>query len=171
MQKHFPAAPLRCGLVIITALICLSGFSTSASAMDFPYRKDYPGVRTIDSEKLFRGYQSGEILIVDVRHRIDFDEIHPQGALSIPIDKKGFVNNVKSLIEKNAGKKIAFYCNGTTCPISYKASQKAQEAGLENCFAYDAGISVWALLFPAKTERLGNTLKVLNWWVSPKGLF
>lgn len=145
-------------LAFVTTLICISGIALTAVALDFPYRKDYPATPTIDPEALFTGYKAGEILIVDVRSKIEYDVIHPAGAIHIPIAKKGFVNAVKELLAKNPGKKIAFYCNGITCLKSYKAAQKAKEAGLDNCFAYDAGIPVWATLYPGDTELLGKTL-------------
>ena len=142
-----------------------------AAATDFPYRKDYPGTPTIDSEALYGGYEAGEIIIVDVRSEIEYDVIHPAGAVHVPISNKTFVKNVEALMAKNPGKKIAFYCNGTTCLKSYEAAKKAQEAGLTGCFAYDAGIPAWAAMFPEKTELLGKTLVDPEKQLIPKSEF
>ena len=156
---------------MVLIVVFVFGFVSIAAASDFPYRKDYPGIPTIDSYDLFASYKSGNVVIVDVRSKIEYEVIHPDGAVHIPISKKGFVNNVKALIAKNPGKKIAFYCNGITCLKSYKAAKKAKEAGLTNCYAFDAGIPVWATLYPNNTKLLGKTLVNPEEQLIPKSNF
>ena len=158
MKANPIRSPWKKAMVFSIAIVCLAGWLIPAGATEFPYRKDYPGIPTIDTEPLFAGYNAGEIIIVDVRSKIEYDVIHPDGAVHVPIAKKGFINQVKALMSKNPGKKFAFYCNGITCLKSYKAAKKAQEAGLANCFAYDSGIPAWAAFFPEKTQLLGKTL-------------
>lgn len=149
-------------------ILCSVAFATG---VEFPYRKDYPGVPAIDSEALFKGYETGDIIIVDVRSKIEYEVIHPTGAVHVPISNKNFVKNVEALIAKNPGKKIAFYCNGTTCLKSYKATRKALKAGLSNCFAYDSGIPMWASVYPENTQLLGKTLVDPEKQLIPKSEF
>ena len=42
---------------------------------------------------------------------------------------------------------------------AYKAAQKAMIAGVENAYAYDAGIPEWARVYPEATQLLGATIK------------
>ena len=111
-----------------------------------------------DSEVLFKQYEIDKAIIVDVRSSIEYDVIHPEGALHIPLSSDNFIQKVKELREFNPDKKIAFYCNGIMCLKSYKAAQKAVAAGIDNCWAYDAGIPMWASIYPEKTLLLGKEL-------------
>ena len=155
----------------ILAVMFAVSLASFATASEFPYRKDFPGTPTIDSEVLYSGYEAGDILIVDVRSKIEYDVIHPAGAVHVPISNKAFVKNIEALIAKNPGKKLAFYCNGITCLKSYKAAKKAQDAGLTNCFAYDSGIPAWAAMYPEKTQLLGKTLVDPEKQLIPKSEF
>jgi rhodanese-related sulfurtransferase len=127
-------------------------------ATEFPYRKDYPEVPTIATEELNTKQDSAEVVIVDVRSKIEYDVIHPVGAVHIPVSHMSFVKEVGELLEQNPGQAVAFYCNGITCLKSYEAAKRAKAAGYKNCFAYDAGIPEWANLFPGKTLLLGKIL-------------
>ena len=153
------------------SLLVIVGFVSQASADKFPHRKDFPAVATIDSEKLIKEYEANGVVIVDVRSEIEYNVIHPKGAVHVPISNVKFAKNVESLIQKNPGKKIVFYCNGVTCLKSYKAAQKAREAGLKNCFAYDAGIPEWASLFPENTLLLGKKVVDPEKQIIPKSEF
>ena len=159
------ATALLIGLTLILV------FSTFALALEFPYRKDYPDLATIDSETLYAQYEASQIIIVDVRSVIEYDVIHPVGAIHIPLASKDFVKRVKALHMKNPNKKIAFYCNGVTCLKSYKAAQKAQEAGIKNCYAYDSGIPIWASVYPGKTLLVGKVLVDPEKQLIPKSKF
>lgn len=103
-------------LILAIAVVCLAGFVAQAAATEFPYRKDYPGIPTIDTEALYAGYNTGEILIVDVRSKIEYQVIHPDGAVHVPVGNKGFVNNIKALMAKNPGKNSPFIVTGS--PVS-----------------------------------------------------
>ena len=144
---------------------------TPAVASNFPGRDKFPEVPYIVSEDLFKAYESGDAIIVDVRSSIEYSVIHPVDALHIPVSKMDFVKKVEELRSANAGKKIAFYCNGTTCLKSYIATQKAKEAGIENVFAYDGGIPEWVMVYPGKTLLLGKVVSDPEKQVIPKSEF
>jgi len=156
---------------IILVVSCLFLFTSTASAAKFPYREKYPEVTPIDTEDLFKDYEAGSIIIVDVRSKIEYEVIHADGAVHIPISNKAFVKKVKALIAKHPDKKIAFYCNGTTCKKSYLATQKALKAGCKNVFAYDGGIPMWADAFPEKTLLLGKPVVDPKKQLIPKAEF
>jgi hypothetical protein len=50
-----------------------------------------------------------------------------------------------------------FYCNGRTCFKSYIAVKKSDAAGVENTYAYDAGIFEWATAYPDEAVLLGKS--------------
>lgn len=142
-----------------------------AAATGFPGREKFPDVPYIGSMDLFKAYTSGTAIIVDVRSTIEYKVIHTLDALHIPVAKMDFANKVKNLVVDNPGKKIAFYCNGTTCLKSYIAAQKAKKAGVDNVFAYDGGIPEWVMLYPEKTLLLGNVVTDPEKQVIPKSEF
>ena len=157
MQQFSNLKPSRIGSLALAAVMVL-GLTVAAAAVEFPHRKDYPGVPTIDSEVLFKQYEDDKVIIVDVRSAIEYDVIHPEGAVHIPLGSADFIESVRELKEIYPDKKIAFYCNGITCLKSYEATRKALEAGINNCYVYDAGIPIWASTYPEKTLLLGKEL-------------
>ena len=153
-SSRFGAKPIASLLVLVSVL----GLTAISVALEFPYRKDYPTVPPIESEVLFKQYEVDKAIIVDVRSSIEYNVIHPEGAVHIPLSSANFIEQVSELRNFNPEKKLAFYCNGITCLKSYEAARKALEAGINNCYVYDAGIPVWASIYPEKTLLLGKEL-------------
>jgi len=143
--------------VSVAILIAILSVSV-VFAVDFPYRKDFPNVSYISSQDLKKKYDKKEAVIIDVRSKIEYDVIHIDKSLHIPLAYATFVNDVGKLIKENPEKIIVFYCNGVTCLKSYEAAQKMMEAGYKNVFAYDAGIPEWSKLYPSETIVLGRVL-------------
>ena len=162
---------LKTTIFASAAFLAVSVFVTTAMATNFPHRKDFPTVPPINSEELIKEYEAGNAVIVDVRSKIEFDVIHPKEAVHEPISNVTFTKNIEDLSRKYPGKKIVFYCNGITCLKSYKATQKAMDAGIQNVFAYDAGIPEWASLFPEKTLLLGKVVVDAKKQIIPKSEF
>ena len=142
------------------AVLCLS-FTLMGNvclAEEFPYRKDYPDVPIVELEDLKAGYDNGSFIIVDVRSSIEFETIHPKEALHVTLSSADFESNLRKVAYNNPGKKLATYCNGITCLKSYKAAQKAVDAGMKNVYAFDAGIPAWAKAYPADTMLVGKPI-------------
>jgi rhodanese-related sulfurtransferase len=155
-------------LIFVAYTLCIS---STIYASTFPGREKFPDVSYIGSEELFSAYRTGTAIIVDVRSTIEYKVIHPIDALHIPVSKMDFVKKVEQLRAANAGKKLAFYCNGTTCLKSYIAAQKAKEAGIDNVYAYDGGIPEWASFYPEKTLLLGKAVIDPEKQIIPKSEF
>lgn len=132
--------------------------SSWSIAVEFPYRKDYPNVPIIEIADLKKGYDDGSILIIDVRSSLEFNTIHPKGAYHVSLSNVSYKSNLKELVAKHPDKKIALYCNGTTCLKSYKATQKAMEEGIKDVYAFDAGIPAWANAYPSETLLVGKKI-------------
>ncbi len=140
---------VACALVLMLAAV-------GHASEKYPYRADYQGVVTIETDELHLEWSADKCVVIDVRSQLEFDVIHVQNAVHAAISKQTFIDEVGQIAAANPGKSLAFYCNGTTCLKSYKACEKAQAAGIANCYAYDAGIPEWSVTHPESTVLLGN---------------
>jgi rhodanese-related sulfurtransferase len=121
-------------------------------ANPFPFRKNYPQVRVIETGDLTA--KLDQFTIVDVRSPFEFSIMRIKGAHNIPVAQPDFADKVKALHQQH-GKPMVFYCNGHTCEKAYQAATKARQmAKLEQVLAYDAGIFDWAEANPKLTQLL-----------------
>jgi rhodanese-related sulfurtransferase len=150
---------MRTGLLqkAVIGTVCLVMFlvTTAAAEEGYPLRKKFPGVKYVTTEALNRDYQ--KTIIVDVRSKIEFDVIHINKALFIPIATALFVKELEKARDKAGSTPIAFYCNGHTCAKSYEAVERAAKEGFQNVYAYDSGINDWVNAHPEKTTLMGKT--------------
>ncbi len=103
-----------CFFVIV--LIAILMLSATVWATDHLARFDpkYQSVAFIDIDEVYQEYLQGNTVIVDVRSRLEHETIRIKGSLHIPLGSYLFEKEVKALAEKNPGKQIIFYCNGST---------------------------------------------------------
>jgi predicted sulfurtransferase len=97
--------------VISLALIITLASAGSVLAIDYPGRQEqkYKDVPYIGMDQLYKDYIDGKVVIVDVRSKLEFDTIHTEGAVHIPIADRSFEDGLKRLVEREPNKKIAFY--------------------------------------------------------------
>ncbi len=139
--------------IALLSLPIFAIISLSAHADDpFPYRGTYNDVPVIELSDLISEYD--KVFIVDVRSQLEFDVVHIENAVNISISNQGFESKVQK--QQAAGTKIITYCNGHTCKKSYKAARRLIKAGLENVYAFDAGIFDWIQANPEKSVLLGS---------------
>ena len=149
---------MRNVIFIITGFVVLF-FTTNCLAGEFPLRKKYPEIQTVELEDLKAGYDSGEFIIVDVRSTLEFNTIHPKNAFHIPVSNAKFAANLKALSEEHQNKKIAVYCNGVTCVKSFQAAEEAMDKeNMKNVYAFDGGIPAWSTTYPSDTLLLGKEI-------------
>lgn len=141
---------------MIALYILISLVSSVCVAEDLPFRKDYPDVNVVELEELKAGYDKGTFMIVDVRSNLEYDVVRVKGSYHVSLSKAGFVEGLQAIAMQGSDKKIAVYCNGGTCLKSYKAAMDASEAGMNNVYAFDAGIPAWANAYPSETLLLGK---------------
>lgn len=127
---------------------------THANSDEFPGRKEFPNVKIYSKEHLNSNFD--QVLIVDTRSNYEFETIHINTSINIPVSSLDFAKQVKE-IRKQSDKPIVFYCNGRTCFKSYKATNAAIKNNIKNVFAYDAGMFEWAKTYPDKSTLLGNS--------------
>ena len=96
----------------------------AASSEGFPGRKKYPDIPYMTIEQLDAEFD--EVITVDARTPLEFETIHINSAVNIPLNLKDddFIKRAKELRTANPGKKIVFYCNGRSCMKSYKAATR-----------------------------------------------
>jgi len=138
--------------------VVFSLYTAESSAMDFPYRDDYPGVPVIELADLKAAYDRHGIIIVDVRSSLEFETIHILAAEHIPMSRTSFEMDIAKLARENPGMKIVLYCNGGTSIKSYHAVQRAMEVAVTEVYSFDAGIGAWADAYPQETFLLGRKI-------------
>lgn len=126
----------------------------AASDKPFPGRKVYEHVPYIEIGDLYK--KRKDVVIVDVRSSLEYQTLRVKGSKHISVGSSKFVKKVKELRSKTK-KPIIFYCNGHTCFKSYKATNKAMVAKIENVFAFDAGIFDWTKAYPKQAVLLGHS--------------
>ena len=127
---------------------------THANNDEFPGRKEFPDVKVYTKGHLNSNFD--QVQIIDARTKYEYETIHINTSINIPISSKDFVEQVKE-IRNQSNKPIVFYCNGRTCFKSYKAATAAMKNNIKNVFAYDAGMFEWAKTYPEKSTLLGNS--------------
>ena len=143
-------------LKLLFGMACFLIIAAPVGAKEgFPLRKKYPTVKYMTEQQLNQQYDN--VIIIDVRSKIEFDVIHINKAHHIPIARATFGKEVGKIRKKNASTRIAFYCNGHTCAKSYKATKKAMDLGFKNVYVFDAGIYDWVNANPDKTSLLGTS--------------
>ncbi|MHB1087850.1 MAG: ArsR/SmtB family transcription factor [Acidimicrobiales bacterium] len=86
---------------------------------------DVDGAESIGLEELLERSRAGEVVIVDVRPRVEFDAGHLRGALSIPLDE---LSQRMSELERETT--IVAYCRGPYCVFAAEAVAQLRKAGL-----------------------------------------
>lgn len=150
-------------LMGILAFIALFIQSVAYGNDDFPIRALYPKAPVIELEDLHS--KRDAVVIIDVRSSYEYDTLHIKSAINLSLSDKNFINNLEDLRAKDK-RPFVFYCNGHTCRKSYKATHKAQQAGFDNVFVFDAGIFDWTKAYPEDAVLLGKTPVDPAWLLS-----
>lgn len=140
----------------VVLFLAVSAFVYSAISPaneEFPFRARYQSVPIMTTAEL--GKRFGEVLVIDVRSKYEFETLHIKDAVHAPLTTT-FDNKIAQLRAKHK-KPFVFYCNGKTCLKSYDAVLSAAKANHSDLYAYDAGIFDWAKAQPTKTVLLGRS--------------
>jgi len=140
--------------ILLFISVSLLSFSLSATEK-FPLRKKYSSLPVIELAELEKSY--GNVTIVDVRSKFEYDTLRIKGAVHVPLALgRAFKAALNDLISKS-NKTIIFYCNGTTCSKSYKAGKLAKKNRVTNFKVFDLGVMGWANKNPDKSVLLGKS--------------
>jgi rhodanese-related sulfurtransferase len=154
-------------LSVILSVLLLSLFAIPlyANSDEFPGRAKYPDLPYMELGDLYG--KRNDVLIVDARSMLEFDTLKIKGAVNIPVASKSFENQVLDL-RKSTTKPIVFYCNGRKCMKSFIAVKKAKAVGVNNVYAYDAGIFEWTVAYPDEAVLLEQTPVNISALISKK---
>jgi DNA-binding transcriptional ArsR family regulator len=103
--------------------------------------RDYLGdeVEAIGREELLARLERGDVVVVDVRPRIEFDAGHIQGARSIPLEELE-----RRLAELPPDAEAVAYCRGPYCVYAHEAVRVLQAAG-RRALRLEEGWPEWRL--------------------------
>ena len=110
--------------------------------------RDYlgPEVEAIGRDELIERLDRGDVVLVDVRPKEEFDAGHIDGARSIPIDE--FEQRLSELPENH---EIVAYCRGPFCAYAHDAVRQLQATG-RDAKRLDIGWPEWRLAGQASTK-------------------
>jgi rhodanese-related sulfurtransferase len=167
-RKEKTVKKLLKSVMVLAVLGVFVSVSASFAEEGFPLRAKFPKVKYITTDGLSREYS--QAVIVDVRSDLEFDVIHINKALHVPVAQATFLKDLEKARSKENGKPVVFYCNGHSCAKAYEAAEQADHAGFKNVFAYDAGIHDWVKAHPEKTTLMGVSPAPKNKLISGEAL-
>ncbi len=138
------------GFVLLAVAVPLMAYA----AGDFPGRALFVRSHPIEIEDLHA--RLGQVQIVDVRSKYEYDTLHIKDAAHLDLHDDAFRTKVAQL-RKSSGKPLVFYCNGRSCYKSYEADEQAQGAGVDDSLVFDAGVLEWAKKYPDQAVLLGKS--------------
>jgi rhodanese-related sulfurtransferase len=88
--------------------------------------RDYLGeeVETIGRDELIARMRRGDVVLIDVRPRLEFEAGHIGGARSIPVEELE-----SRLVELPVDSEIVAYCRGPFCAYAHDAVRRLRAAG------------------------------------------
>jgi rhodanese-related sulfurtransferase/DNA-binding transcriptional ArsR family regulator len=105
------------------------------------YFETRDSLEPISSQQLQQRLDSGDdIVVIDVRTRVEYDAGHIPGAVSVPLDEL-----TGRLDELPPEAEIVAYCRGPYCVLAPQADEQLRDAGRHNVRRLDAGLPQWRL--------------------------
>lgn len=104
------------------------------------YFKDRQQFESVSAEELLVLLQKEEVIVLDVRPTLEYEQGYIKGALSVPLDK---LEKYLSKIPKR--KTIVAYCRGPHCVMSFDAVKLMKSKGYRRAIRLDEGVPEWRL--------------------------
>lgn len=95
------------------------------------------GVEPLDVAQLLERNERGDVVVVDVRPREEYEAGHIAGALSVPLNELS-----GRIAELPRGSTVVAYCRGPYCVLSADAVRQLRAAGFD-AQRLDAGVHEW----------------------------
>jgi rhodanese-related sulfurtransferase len=103
---------------------------------------------TVDRAELLARAKRGDVVVVDVRPRVEYDAGHIRGAVSIPFDELE-----RRLDELPVDVEVVAYCRGPYCVLAPQAVQLLRRRG-RHARRLDSGMPEWRLAkLPTETTE------------------
>lgn len=123
--------------------------------------------------------KDGKGILLDVRTPAEFEEIHAQGAVLVPLDVLSR-ERVETALGSNSGPVYLLCASGNRAA---NAAEQLQKAGFDNVYVVEGGTKAWdaaglAVVRGKKTISLEHKVRIgagllvligiiLGWWVHP----
>ncbi|WP_455203511.1 rhodanese-like domain-containing protein [Kaarinaea lacus] len=140
--------------LLVAGILAFSSSAMANKDEGFPGRKEFPKVPVLELKELKQ--MLDDVIVVDARSNLEFETLRVKDSINIPVASKSFENEIAKLRERT-DKPIVFYCNGRRCFKSYIAVKKSQAVGINEVYAFDAGIFEWATAQPKSAVLLGKS--------------
>jgi DNA-binding transcriptional ArsR family regulator/rhodanese-related sulfurtransferase len=112
---------------------------------------------TVDRAELLARAKRGDVVVIDVRPRLEYDAGHIHGSLSIPFDELE-----RRLDELPAGIEVVAYCRGPYCVLAPQAVRLLRRRG-RHARRLDSGMPEWRLAgLPVETTDRAPTSNHAN---------
>lgn len=98
---------------------------------------EHPGIEGVTLAQLVTRMEKGEVLLIDVRPKEEFEKAHIPGAVSIPIEELE-----EQLSSLPTDFDIVAYCRGPYCLLSAQAVKILKAKGI-NAFRLKEGVLEW----------------------------
>jgi rhodanese-related sulfurtransferase len=104
-----------------------------------PYAEKYPHI-SLDEAKRLQARR--DVVFVDGRQRIEWDQSHIPGAIAMPLGEfdKAYAADAKRLKKARI---IVSYCHGEGCRLSDALAQKLVDRGHRNVAVFWGGFPAW----------------------------
>lgn len=109
---------------------------TERAARDFLGEDD---LQPVGREDLIDRLRDGQVVLIDVRPRVEYEAGHIEGAVSVPLDE--LCEQVRDLPQEV---EVVAYCRGKYCVLAYEAVRRLREAG-RAARRLDGGMIEWQL--------------------------
>ncbi len=101
------------------------------------YQRDADALEEDDAKTLAEKARRGEVTVLDVRPRDEYEQQRLPGAVSVPLEELE-----KHLDELPDDQQIVAYCRGSYCVLSDKAASKLRQRGY-NAHSLAEGVEEW----------------------------
>ena len=107
-EDYFMKKQITATFILLSVLFALAG---PVAAVEFPGRQEekYKALKTIEIDELRKNFLEHNVVIIDVRSKLEYDTIHIKDALHLPLSGKSFSDELLNIAADKQGKKIAFY--------------------------------------------------------------
>ena len=95
------------------------------------------GLEEISLKELDERMEKGEILLLDVRPKAEYEKSHIPGAVSTPVETMN-----KKITSLPTNREVVVYCRGSYCLISAKAVELLKEQGI-NAYRLQENVQDW----------------------------
>ena len=131
---------------VVSLWLALREVSTVRLAEVERAAREYLGedVDAIGRDELVARMRSGEVVLVDVRPREEFEAGHIEGARSVPLEELE-----DRLADLPADREVVAYCRGPLCAFAHEAVRQLHAAGRE-ARRLDDGWPEWRLAKPRR---------------------